>query len=212
MSSPIAARNRPVRPPIVNRPEEAERVQHRRIEADRAAIDRRRPVEHLDRGRDRDDVGEDREQHSRVDRLAGHEDVVAPHEEADDRDGERRERDERIAEDVLARERLDELADHAHRRQDHDVDRRVAVEPEQVLEEHRVAAQRRIEDPHVQRALGRDQQHRDRDHRRAEDHDQAGRVVRPHEERQPEPGQPRRAHPVDGDDEVEAGQDRRESR
>ncbi len=34
----------------------------------------------------------------------------------------------------------------AHRRQDHDVDGRVGVEPEEVLEEHRVAAQRRIED------------------------------------------------------------------
>ncbi len=69
---------------------------------------------------------------------------------------ERREGDERVAEDVLARERLDDLADHAHRRQDHDVDRRVRVEPEQVLEEHRVAAERRIEDADVQHALGRD--------------------------------------------------------
>ena len=43
----------------------------------------------------------------------------------------------------LARERAHHLADHAHRRQDHDVDRRVRVEPEEVLEEHRIAAQRR---------------------------------------------------------------------
>ena len=101
---------------------------------------------------------------------------------------ERREGDERVAEDVLAREGLDDLADHAHRRQDHDVDRRVRVEPEEVLEEDRVAAERRVEDAEVQHALGRDQQHRDRDDRRAEDHDQAGRVVRPDEERQAEPG------------------------
>ena len=53
----------------------------------------------------------------------------------------------------------DELADHAHRRQDHDVDGRVRVEPEQVLEEHRVAAERGIEDAEVQRPLDRDQQH-----------------------------------------------------
>ena len=136
---------------------------------------------------------------------------MAPHEEADDRDGERGERDERVAEDVLARERLHDLADDPHRRQDHDVDRRVRVEPEQVLEENRIAAERGIEDPQVQHPLGRHQQHRDRDDRRAEDHDQAGRVVRPHEQRQAEPGQPRRAHPVDRDDEVEAGQDRREA-
>ena len=57
----------------------------------------------------------------------------------------------------------------------------------------------------------RDQQERDRDHRRAEHHDQAGRVHRPDEQRQAEPGHARRAHPVDRDDEVEAGQDRREA-
>ena len=84
---------------------------------------------------------------------------MAPDEEADDRDRQRRERDERVAEDVLAGERRDDLADHAHRRQDHDVDGRVRVEPEQVLEQHRVAAERRIEDAEVQGALDRQQQH-----------------------------------------------------
>ena len=68
------------------------------------------------------------------------------------------ERDERVAEDLLAAERGDELADDAHRRQDHDVDGRVRVEPEQVLEEHRVAAERRIEDAEVEQALDRDEQ------------------------------------------------------
>ena len=52
---------------------------------------------------------------------------------------------------------------------------------------------------------------RDGEHRRAEHHDQAGRVVRPDEQRQAEPGHARRAHAVDGDDEVEAGEDRREA-
>ena len=59
--------------------------------------------------------------------------------------------DELVAEDALAREAGDELADHAHGRQDHDVDGGVRVEPEQVLEEHRVAAQRGVEDAEVQR-------------------------------------------------------------
>ena len=190
--------------------EEPERIQHRRVEADRPFVDRRRPVEHLDRRRHRDDETQDREEHPGVHRLAGDEDVMAPDEEPDHRDRERRKRDERVAEDVLAREGLDDLADHAHRRQDHDVDRRVRVEPEQVLEQDRVAAERRIEDAHVEEAFGRDEEHGDRDHRRAQDHDQAGRVQRPHEERQPEPGQPRRPHPVHGDDEVQSGQDRRE--
>jgi hypothetical protein len=69
----------------------------------------------------------------------------------------------------LREKRGDELADHAHGRQDHDVDGRVRVEPEEVLEEHRVAAERRVEDADVEQPLGRDQQDRDRDDRRAED-------------------------------------------
>ena len=43
----------------------------------------------------------------------------------------------RVAEDPLAREAGHELADHAHGGQDHDVDRGVRVEPEEVLEEDR---------------------------------------------------------------------------
>ena len=118
--------------------------------------------------------------------------------------------DELVAEDALAGEAGDDLADHAHARQDHDVDRRVRVEPEEVLEEDRIAAERRVENADVEGTLERHQQDRHRDHRRAEDHDEAGGVERPDEERQPEPGQARRAHLVDGDDEVEARQDRRE--
>jgi hypothetical protein len=54
------------------------------------------------------------------------------------------------------------------RRQDHDVDGRVRVEPEQVLEQHRVAAERGSKMPMPKSALGRHQQDRDREHRRAE--------------------------------------------
>jgi hypothetical protein len=42
---------------------------------------------------------------------------------AEHRDREAGEGDERVAEHVLAREAGDHLADHTHRRQDHDVDR-----------------------------------------------------------------------------------------
>ena len=46
-----------------------------------------------------------------VDRLAGDEHVVAPDQEAEHRDREAGEGDERVAEDLLAAERGDELAD-----------------------------------------------------------------------------------------------------
>ena len=81
------------------------------------------------------------------------EQVVAPDQEAEHRDGHAGEGDEAVAEDRLAREDGDDLADHAHARQNHDVDGRVRVEPEEVLEEHRIAAQRRVEDADVEDAL-----------------------------------------------------------
>ncbi len=45
-----------------------------------------------------------------------------------------------VAEQRLAREGRDHVGDEAHRRQDHDVDGRVRVEPEQVLPHERLAA------------------------------------------------------------------------
>jgi hypothetical protein len=44
---------------------------------------------------------QEREDERRVHRLAAHEHVVAPHEEADERDAEARERHELVAEDAL---------------------------------------------------------------------------------------------------------------
>ena len=67
----------------------------------------------------------------------------------------------------------------AHARQDHDVHGRVRVEPEEVLEEHRVAAERRIEDADVEHALHDQQQQRDAEHRRRQHLDERGRVDRP---------------------------------
>ena len=67
-----------------------------------------------------------------------------------------------------------------------------------------------LKKPEVEHALEAGEQERDRDDRRAEDEDNAGRVVRPDKERQAEPGHARRAHRVDRDDEVEAGENRRE--
>src|ERR1051326_6626722 len=98
---------------------------------------------------------------------------MPPDEKADHCDGDARERDERVAEDALARESRDELALDAHRGQDHDVDRRVRVKPEEMLEEHRIAAARRIEDAEIEDALQADEEQRDRDHRSAENKDDA---------------------------------------
>ena len=104
---------------------------------------------------------------------------MAPHQEAEDRDGDARDRDERVAEDAFAREAGDHFADHAHAGQNHDVDRRMRVEPEHVLEQNRIAADGGIENADVEAALQADQHERDGDHRRAQHLNQAGGVVAP---------------------------------
>src|SRR5579863_4642866 len=108
--------------------------------------------------------------------------MVSPDQERDDGDGDARERHEAVTEDTFLRERGDEFTDHAHRRQDHDVDRRMGVKPEQVLEEDRIAAYRRIEDAYVEAALDGHQAQGDGKHRRPEDLNDAGGVDRPEEE------------------------------
>ena len=193
-------------------PEEAVDVEHRRFEAERPAMQRGRPVEDLHGGGNRHREAQEREHHRGIHGDAGDEHVVRPHDEAEDGDGERREGHEAVAEDALAREGRDDLADDAQGRQDHDVDRRVRVEPEQVLEEHRVAAALRVEDAEAEGAFREHHHDGDGDDRRAEHLDEAGGVVRPHEERQLEPVQTGRPHAVDGDDEVQARQNRREAR
>ena len=66
--------------------------------------------------------------------------MVRPDHEADDADGDHRVGHAEIAEDRLAREGRDDLADDAEARQDEDVDFGMAEEPEQVLEQDRIAA------------------------------------------------------------------------
>ena len=70
---------------------------------------------------------------------------------------------------------------------------------------------RRIEDANLEEPLGDHQHQRDRQHRRRQDEDDAGRVDRPDEERQLEPAHSRHAQRVHRDDEVETGEDRREA-
>ena len=190
--------------------QEPDEVGERRLERDGAAVEGRRPVEDLDGGEDAHEHREDPEDAGVPRRLPRGEEVVAPGEEADERDAERGVGDRLVAEDVLVAEGADDLGDHRHRRQHHDVDGGVRVEPEEVLEQHRVAAARRIEDPPAEGVLDEDEQQRHPEHRRREDLDDARRVDRPDEQRQPPPADPGRPHRVGRHDEVEAGEDRRE--
>ena len=72
--------------------------------------------------------------------------MVSPDEEREDRNRHRRESDVGVTKNPFVTVDGDQLTDDTHRRHDHDVDRRVTVKPEEVLEEHRVATISWIED------------------------------------------------------------------
>ena len=139
--------------------DEADRPQHRRAELDRAAPHGGDPGEDLHAGRHRDHHGGGDEIGLRAGRHADRVHVVRPHDEADAADGDHGIGHAEIAEHRLLREGRDDLADHAEARQDQDVDFRVAEEPEQVLEQDRIAAAFGREEGGAEVAVG--QQHGD---------------------------------------------------
>ena len=100
------------------------------------------------------------------------------------------------------------MADDAEARQDHDVNFRMAEEPEQVLEQQRIAAGFRLEERAAEITV--DQQHGDaaRQNRQRQQQQKRGDQHRPHEQRHAEQRHARRAHVEDGGDEVERAQDR----
>src|SRR5579872_3797545 len=111
------------------------------------------PVEYFDRGGNGDKVTEEREDHPGVSRLTADEQVVSPDQETENRDGHARKSHETVAEDALLGEDRDHLADHSHGRQHHDVDGRMRVKPEEVLEEDGIAAAGRVENADVEGPL-----------------------------------------------------------
>src|SRR5439155_17098836 len=137
--------------------------------------------------------------------------VVAPDEETDYGDGQAGESDKVIATDILSGETGNQLAAHAHAWQDHDVNGRMGVKPEKVLEQDRISTESRIKNPNVEAPLQNQQHQRDGHDRRPQDHDETGGIVRPDEKRQAKPGQAWSTHRVDCHDEVQTRQYRGEA-
>ena len=100
----------------------------------RAFVQGRGPVKNFNSGRNSDEKAKDREDHAGVHRLTGYEHVMAPDHKSENSDGHARRADPRIAVNSFARKTRDQFADHAHSRQNHDVNRRMRIEPEQMLE------------------------------------------------------------------------------
>src|SRR5215470_9001759 len=80
-----------------------------------------------------------------------------------------------------------------------------------MLKQDRISSQSWIEDPQTKNPLQSYEQQGNGDDRRAENKNNAGRVMSPNEKRQAKPGHTGRAHLVDRDNKVEPGEDRREA-
>ena len=134
--------------------------------------------------------------------------MVSPHNEADEADGNHRVGHPKVAEDRLAGERADHVAYDTESRQDHDVHFRVTKEPEQMLEQHRVAAFG-TEETSSQRVVS--QQHRNRaaQYRDSKQQQECCNQHRPSEQRHTVQGHARCAHVQDRRDEVDRTHDRR---
>ena len=135
--------------------------------------------------------------------------MVRPHHEADAADRHHGVGHAEITEDRLLRERGNDLADDAESRHDQDVDFRMPEEPEQVLEQDRVAAAGRREERRAEIAVG--QQHGDGagEHRHREQNEEHRHQLRPDEQRHLVHRHAGRAHVEDRRDEIDGAEDRR---
>src|SRR4029077_16595570 len=168
--------------------DEAEGVEHRGLVSDGTLIDGGGPVKHFDRRGHGYEITQQREDERGVDRDAGHEHMVRPDEESDHRDAKQGQRHRLVAKNALTRKAANDFADDAHAGQNHDVDGRVGVEPEQMLEQERVSAQQRIKNAQVEQTLENYQHKRDRHDGRTQHLNDAGGVMGPDEKRQAVPG------------------------
>jgi hypothetical protein len=107
------------------KPNKTERIPHRRLKADRTFVQRGRPVEDLYGRGNRNHEAEQGKNHPRVNRLAAHEHVMAPDKKPKHADGDTREGNKLVAEKWFARKTRYQLANDAHFRQNHNVNRGV---------------------------------------------------------------------------------------
>ena len=139
---------------------------------------------------------------------AHREEVMQPDHERDEADEQGRGHHRAVAEQRLAGERRDHLGEDAERRQDEDVDLRMAPGPDQIDEHHHVAAGLVGEEMKAEVAV--EHQHRERrgQDREGGDDQQIGGERGPAEHRHAHIAHARRAHFQDGGDEIDAGHQR----
>ncbi len=188
---------------------EAGRPQHRCLEFERAAPHGGDPREDLHAGRHGDHHRSDHEISLGSSRHADGVHVVRPHHKADAADRHHRIGHAEVAENRFLREGRHDLTDHSKTRHDQDVDLRMSEEPEQVLEQNRVATAGRSEKSSSEIAVG--QQHRDStgEHRHRQQNEEHRDQLRPDEQRHLVHRHSGSAHVENGRNEVDRPENRR---
>ena len=194
--------------------DEADGEIHRRVHADIAFPEGKHPVVDLERRRHRDDQRGRGEEEAEVGVHAADVHVMRPDDEAEQADDDNRPDHHAVAEDVLAGMGAEHVGNEAEGRQRHDIDFRVAEEPEQMLEQDRAAAVvvegRAGFDHRRHEETGPDQgveQHHDGRHEQGRESEQAeygGDEDAPHRQRQAHHGQAAAAILQHGNHVVEA--------
>ncbi len=104
-----------------------------------------------------------------------------------------------------------DLRNGTHGRKDHDVHCRVGIDPEKVLVKQGIAPFGRIEESNAQDSFPGYHQQGDSHNGCGQQLDPACSIEGPGKQGHLQPGHPRCPHPVDGDNEIQTGQDGRES-
>ena len=129
----------PLNPPLINSETKPIENKAARREPNAGAPDGAQPVECLDGRGNGDQQRRDRENRSKERAHAADEHVMAPDDEAQSGDRHHRVNHHLVAENRLAAERRQDVGRDSHRGKDHDVDLRMAEEPEQVLPQQRMS-------------------------------------------------------------------------
>src|SRR5699024_529057 len=112
----------------------------------RTLIKRSRPVEYLNAGRYTNHKRKQRKDHAGHRSLSRNEHMVSPDKESNKGYSQRGNSNSPVSKNVLSAKGGNNFRDNTKAGDDHNVNGRVAVEPEKVLIEHWVAAQSRVKD------------------------------------------------------------------
>ncbi len=93
---------------------------------------------------------------------------MTPYNEGNECDPEGRSSNRLVTEDRFTGEHWNDIGDDTHRWKNHDVNRRVRVEPEEMLEQNRVTAEFRIENTDTDGSLKNEKKKGDRQNRSRE--------------------------------------------